>query len=307
MTVEEVRALVLSFPDASEAVAYGKPAYKVAGKFFTRLRKEDASLVLAGTPFLGLLGLLLYRGLPALTWAMLTQAPRGGFYLGGGGGIAHAILGTLLLGAGGLVLATLVGLPAAFALQRGMAPPAFVKAARFALDVLWGTPSIVTGAFLFVLMVAVGARASLLAGMLTLALVMLPILVRCMDQALGAVAAELKECALSLGANRLETYLKVVLRQALPGLMTALLLALGRGLGDAASVMFTAGYTDQMPHGLLEPVASLPLAVFYLLGTPIPEVQARAYAAALVLFLLVLAVNVLGRFLSRRFSRHLLD
>ena len=264
-------------------------------------------LGLALLPFVALAVLLLLKGLPALSWAMLTQPPRSGFYLGGGGGIAHAILGTLLLGGGGIVLAALLGFPASIALQRRMGPPLLIRVSRLVLDLLWGVPSIVTGAFVFLLMVRLGAGASLLAGMLALAFVMLPILVRGMDQALGAVPLELEECATALGATRAETLRRVVLRQALPGLLTALLLALGRGLGDAASVLFTAGYTDRMPASLLDPVASLPLAVFYLLGTPDPEVQSRAYAAALVLFTLVLAVNLLGRLLGRRWSRHILD
>ena len=264
-------------------------------------------LGLALLPFAALAVLLLLKGLPALSWAMLTHPPRSGFYLGGGGGIAHAILGTLLLGGGGIVLAAALGFPASIALQRRMAPPLFIRASRLVLDLLWGVPSIVTGAFVFLLMVHMGAGASLLAGMLTLGFVMLPILVRGMDQALGSVPPELEESATALGATRGEAFRRVVLRQALPGLLTALLLALGRGLGDAASVLFTAGYTDRMPASLLDPVASLPLAVFYLLGTPDPEVQSRAYAAALVLFTLVLAVNLLGRLLGRRWSRHILD
>lgn len=264
-------------------------------------------LGLALLPFVALAGLLLLKGLPALSPAMLFQVPRSGFYLGGGGGIAHAILGTLMLGGGGLLLAGLLGAPAAFALQPGMAPRPVIRLAQLVLDLLWGVPSIVTGAFVFVLMVRLGAGASLLAGTMALAFVMLPILVRGMDQALGAVPRELREGTVALGATRREACLKVLLRQALPGLLTALLLALGRGLGDAASVLFTAGYTDRLPTSLLDPVASLPLAVFYLLGTPDPEVQSRAYAAALVLFALVLAVNLAGRLAGRRWSRHLLD
>lgn len=264
-------------------------------------------LGLALMPFAALTLLLVVKGLPTLSLGMIFQAPRSGFYLGGGGGIAQAILGTLLLGGGGILLATMLGFPAAIALQREMAPPALIRFARLVLDLLWGVPSIVMGAFVFLLMVSLGVGASLLAGMLTLALVMLPILVRGMDQALSSVALELKEGATAMGATRSEVFRLVVLRQALPGLMTALLLALGRGLGDAASVLFTAGYTDRLPSSLLDPVASLPLAVFYLLGTPDPEVQSRAYAAALILFLMVLAVNLGGRLLGRRWSRHLVD
>ena len=101
--------------------------------------------------------------------------------------------------------------------------------------------------------------------------------------------------------------LAVVLRQAVPGILTAILLAFGRGVGDAAALLFTAGYTDYMPGSLLDPVASLPLAIFFQIATPVPEVQARAYAAALILLAIVLAINLASRLLGRRFSRHVIQ
>ena len=104
-------------------------------------------------------------------------------------------------------------------------------------------------------------RASLLGGIITLALLELPIMVRGMEEMMSMVPFGLKEASHALGATRLETALRVLVRQAAPGIVTVLLLAFGRGIGDAASVLFTAGYTDRMPNSLLRPVASLPLAV----------------------------------------------
>jgi phosphate transport system permease protein len=175
---------------------------------------------------------------------------------------------------------------------------------RLSLDVMWGIPSIVYGAFAFIIMLAIGMRASLLAGILVLALIEIPIMVRAMDEVIRSVPHELREASYSLGATQLETAAKVVLRQALPGIVTAILLAFGRGIGDAAAVLFTAGYTDRMPDGLLRPVASLPLAVFFQLGTPFPEVQQRAYASALVLTIMVLLISLGSRLLARRLSRN---
>ncbi len=120
------------------------------------------------------------------------------------------------------------------------------------------------------------------------------------------VPVELKEIAYSLGTTRLETTLAVVLRQAVPGVITAVLLAFGRGIGDAASILFTAGYTDYIPKSLLDPAASLPLAVFFQMGTPVPEVRERAYASALILLVIVLAVNFSARILVRKFSRNII-
>ncbi len=147
-------------------------------------------------------------------------------------------------------------------------------------------------------------RASLLAGIIVLALIEIPIMVRAMDEVIRAIPNELREASFSLGATRLETALKVVLRQALPGIVTAILLAFGRGIGDAAAVLFTAGYTDRMPEGLLRPVASLPLAVFLQLSTPFPETQQRAYASALVLTIMVLLISLGSRLVARRLSRN---
>jgi phosphate transport system permease protein len=115
---------------------------------------------------------------------------------------------------------------------------------------------------------------------------------------------ELKETSYALGTTRIETTLTVVLRQALPGIVTGVLLAFGRGIGDAASILFTAGYTDRIPTSLMRPTASLPLAVFFQLGSPYPEVQQRGYAAALILTIIVLAVSLGSRWLSARLDKY---
>ncbi len=247
------------------------------------------------------------KGLPALTWDMISQTPKGGFYLGKEGGILNAIVGSLYLAGGGTLLALILSLPITLYLAiyaRSAHESRWVPIVRLALDVLWGIPSIVYGAFGFIVMLALGIRTSLLAGILVLTLLELPIMVRAMDEVIRTMPIELAEASYALGATRLETALKVIVRQALPGIITAILLAFGRGIGDAASVLFTAGYTDQMPTSLLRPVASLPLAVFFQLGTAIPEVQQRAYASALILTAMVLMVSLGSRWLARRLSRN---
>lgn len=262
----------------------------------------SAALVLGSLIFL--LGTVLIKGLPALNLAMLTQTPKGGYYLGKEGGILNAILGSLYLAGGGTLLALLLSLPMALYLEAYARRSPWADFVRLSLDVLWGIPSIVYGAFGFTLMLALGMRASLLWGILVLALLELPIMTRAMDEVIRRVPFDLEQAAYALGATRLETGLHVVARQMLPGIVTALLLAFGRGIGDAASVLFTAGYTDRLPGSLLRPVASLPLAVFFQLGTPFPEVQQRAYAAALVLTILILLVSLASRLISARLSRY---
>ncbi len=275
----------------------------VEERIFHALMLLSFGIVIAG--LVGVVGVVLVRGVPALTWAMVTQAPKGGYYLGREGGVLNAILGSLCLGVGATVLALVLALPiTAFLQSEYGGRTRLAKVARLSLDVLWGIPSIVYGAFGFIIMLALGLRASLLGGIIALTLVELPILARAMEEVARLVPVELKEASFALGTTRLETTVKVCWRQCLPGFVTALLLAFGRGIGDAASVLYTAGYTDYLPSSLTEPVASLPLAVFFQIGTPFPEVQQRAYASGAILLMMILGVSVLARLAARRMERY---
>lgn len=275
---------------------------KLEEAFFKALMIGSAAAVMGSLVLI--LATVVWRGLPALNLAMLTQTPKGGYYLGKEGGILNAIAGSFYLAGGATVLALTAGLPIALYLQLYAARTRRAELVRLALDVLWGVPSIVYGAFGFIVMLWLGLRASLLGGIITLAFLELPIMVRGMDEAIAMIPAALKESSYALGATRFETAFKVVIRQTAPALLTAVLLAFGRGIGDAASVLFTAGYTDRLPDSLLGPAASLPLAVFFQLGTPFPAVQQRAYASALVLTAIILAISLASRLVARRLSKH---
>jgi phosphate transport system permease protein len=277
---------------------------KLEELFFKVLMLGSTVLVLGS--LILILVTVLWRGLPALNLAMVTQTPKGGYYLGKEGGILNAIVGSLYLAGGATALALAASLPIALYLQLYAERSRRAELARLALDVLWGIPSIVYGAFGFTLMLWLGMRASLLGGIIALALLELPIMVRGMDEAIAMIPFALKEASYALGATRLETAVKVVVRQTAPGLVTAALLAFGRGIGDAASVLFTAGYTDRLPDSLFGPAASLPLAVFFQLGTPFPAVQERAYASALVLTVIVLAISLISRRLAGRLTEHVI-
>src|SRR5215475_8492085 len=193
-----------------------------------------------------ILAVVVANGIGAISWEMLTAVPKGGSYSSDGGGIANSILGSLYLAVGGTILALLVGLPISLYLNAYAGRSRFASWVRLALDVMWGIPSLLYGAFGFAIMVAVGLKASLLAGIITLAVVELPIMTRSMDEVLRLTPRDLHYGTLALGATRWEL-MGVLLRQALPGLFTATLLAFGRGIGDAAGVLFTAGYTDRIP------------------------------------------------------------
>src|SRR5512139_716637 len=270
--------------------------------FFKTLMRVSLVVVAAA------LGLILWtvlsRGLPAMSWQMVSDVPHGGFYMGKEGGILNAILGSLYLAVGATFLAMLFSLPIALYLKAYAGDSKWGNYVRLSLDVLWGIPSIVYGAFGFTLMIAMGLRASLLAGIIVIALVELPIMTRAMDEVIRRMPVDLEHAALALGSTKYEVVLQVVTRQMLPGIVTAVLIAFGRGIGDAAAVLFTAGYTDRIPTSLMRPTATLPLAVFFQLGSPYPEVQQRGYAAPLNLTIIVLIVSFGSRLASSRLSKY---
>ena len=268
--------------------------------WFMRLSMAGSAAVLAL-----ILGIIIWRGLPGLSWELISTPPEGSFYLGGGGGVLNAILGSLYLALGGTILASLLAVPVVLYIHTYAGKSRLANYLRLTLDVMWGIPSIVYGAFGFALMILVGLGASLLAGIVTLAFVVLPILARTFDEVLMLVPKELRESTLSLGTTRLEM-LGMLLRQTLPGLMTALLLAFGRAIGDGASVLFTAGYTDRIPESLFQPVASLPVSIFFQLSAPFKEVQTRAYATALILTAIILGISLIAQLISRRLGRNVI-
>jgi phosphate transport system permease protein len=254
-----------------------------------------------------IIGTIIWKGLPAMNLSMITQTPKGGYYLGKEGGILNAIVGSLYLASGATILAILFSLPVVLYINiYARRNSRLASLTRFSLDVLWGIPSIVYGAFGFIIMIFFGLKSSLLAGILAVGLLEFPIMSRAADEVIRMVPRELLDASYSLGATRLETALRVVVRQCLPGLLTAILIAFGRGIGDAASVLFTAGFTDRIPTSLLQPAATLPLAIFFQLGTPFPEVQQRAYASAAILTLLILLISLLARGLGKRYTRHII-
>jgi phosphate transport system permease protein len=257
---------------------------------------------------IGLLGFILVivfvKGFNALDLDMITKTPKGGFYYGGEGGVLNAIVGSLYIALGSTFLAILIGAPAALYLNVHLIRYKKIQnIVRYFLDALWGIPPIVYGAFGFTLMLYLGMNASLLAGIITVALLISPILVRTFDEVLCTIPKGLHEASLALGSTRSEMAFKVMFKQGFSGFITAVLLAFGRGIGDAASVLFTAGYTDLIPVTLDEPAATLPLAVFFQLGSPIPEVRERAYASAAILTIMILIISLVARYASHRYSK----
>lgn len=262
-----------------------------------------ATLIVVGSFFL-IVGTVVVKGLPFMNLDMVTKIPGGGFYIGKEGGVLNAIIGSLYVAGGATLLGLLISIPVAIYMNMYLnGKSAVANAIRLAFDVLFGIPSIVYGAFGFLIMVYFGIRASLLGGIIAVTLLVIPILVRTLDEVIRTVPFELRDAALSLGATRWEMA-KVVLRQIKPGIFTAILLSFGRAIGDVAAVMFTAGFSDNIPTSLHEPAATLPLAIFFQLGSAVEEVQGRAYASALILTVVVLLITILSEILVKKFSKH---
>jgi len=262
------------------------------------------STLIIGGVLLFIVGTILVKGLPSLSWDMVTKLPGGGFYLGKEGGVLNAIIGSVYIVAGSLLLSSVMSIPVVMYINFYLRKDSvFANVIRFSFDILFGVPSIVYGAFGFALMVYLGIRASLLGGIITVAMLIMPIMMRSLDEIAKLLSRELPEALLSLGATKYEM-VKVILRQLLPGVITAVLLAVGRGIGDAATVLFTAGYTDNIPQSLDQPAATLPLSIFFQLGSPVEEVRNRAYASAVILTVIILILSFSARYISSRFLKN---
>ena len=244
------------------------------------------------------------KGLPSLSWDMISQIPTGGFYLGKEGGVLNAIVGSIYIVVGSVIFSIIISLPIVMYINFYLRKDSFYKeVCRFSYDILFGIPSIVYGAFGFVVMIYFGLKASLLGGIVTVGMLIVPIMIRSIDEVARLVPRELVEAPQALGSTKFEM-IKVVIKQIMPGITTAILLSVGRAIGDAATVLFTAGFTDSIPTSLSQQAATLPLAIFFQLGSPVEEVQNRGYASALILTIIVLVLSLSARFFSRKFSKN---
>jgi phosphate transport system permease protein len=262
-----------------------------------------STIIISSTLFL-ILYTIFSKGVGSLSWDMISKIPEGGFYIGKGGGILNAIIGSIYITIGSTVLGLIVSLPIVIYINTYAKKNSLLaNITRLSYDILFGIPSIVYGAFGFVIMVYFGLKTSLLAGIITVTLLIIPILVRAIDEVVRVVPEDMSNAVYSLGATRYETA-KILLRQSTSGIITAVLLSFGRAIGDAACVLFTAGFTDSIPTSLDQPAATLPLSIFFQLSSPIPEVQNRAYAAAVILTIIVLIISITAKIASKNLSKN---
>ena len=243
------------------------------------------------------------KGFGSLSLDMVTKVPGRNWNTTDDGGFINAIWGSFIVVAPATLIAMVVSIPVVFYMNLYRRRSNWLSyVARLAYDVLYGIPSIVYGAFAFMIMVMVGMRASVLGGIIVSTLLIIPMFIRNGDEISKSVPDDMIDAAYSLGATKWET-LKVVVRQVLPGMATATLLAVGKAIGDAAAVMFTAGFSDSMATSLSSPTATLPLAIFNWVTMPDPF-PGRAYAAALVLTVIVLILSLGGRWITNHFTKN---
>lgn len=260
------------------------------------------AVIAAMLPLFLILASLIRRGAGSLSWSFFSHSavPVGEL----GGGVLHALVGTLII----VGVAALVGVPVGIAAgfycseYRGSR---LAILTRFVADVLNGTPSIVVGVFAWTWVVATQRHFSALAGSIALAVLMIPMVMRTTEELLALVPVSLREAALALGYPRWRTALVVVLGSALPGIVTGTLLAVARIAGETAPLLFTALGSQYLSTRLDQPMAALPLLVYTYATGPYPEWHALAWTSALVLIAVVLILSLLARLATRRrFSSH---
>jgi phosphate transport system permease protein len=259
-----------------------------------------ASVLLALIPLAFILFFVLKQGLPSLNLAFFTQTPKP---VGEpGGGMANAMVGTLVLIGIAALLAVPVGVLTGIYLSE-YRKSSLSTAARFAADVLNGVPSIVVGIFAYGLAVLPFRRFSALAGGLALGVMMIPLIVRTTEELLNLVPETLREGALALGATRARAVFRVILPAALPGILTGVLVALARIAGETAPLLFTSFNNRYWSTRLDQPMASLTVQIFTYAISPYEDWHRQAWAGATVLIFAVLLFSVLARVATARLER----
>lgn len=256
--------------------------------------------VLVMIPIVSVIVYILARGVPAISWEFLAGFPREGMRAGG---ILPAIVGTFYLTIGTAVFSVPLGIAAAIYLAEYASDTAVTRTIRIAIINLSGIPSVVYGLFglgLFVLFLKFGT--SILSASLTLSIMTLPVIISTAEEALRAVPQSFRTVSISLGATRWQTIRRIVLKEALPGILTGVILGLERAAGETAPILFTgaAFFLPRLPHSPLDATMALPYHLF-VISTQVPEMPIQIqYGTALVLLVFVLAMNLIATVIRSR-------
>jgi phosphate transport system permease protein len=260
-----------------------------------------ACTLLALVPLVLIIYYLIYKGIGSWSSSFFTTDPNGNFF-GNPGGIRSAILGTIEIVALATVIAVPLGIGVALFLTEYGKDSRFAATIRYFIDVMTGVPSIVFGLFIYISLVIahVGGNFTAWKGSVALSLLMLPIVTRSAEVVLLLVPDSLREAALALGAPRWRVVARIVLPTAAPGLLTGSLLAIARGMGETAPLLFTTAGAFGLTYSLGQQMNALPLQIYNDLASPRSVVVDRAWGAALTLVTMVLILNLIARAISRR-------
>ncbi len=259
--------------------------------------------VIAGIPLISVLWMLIVRGGSRLSASLFTELPPAGFETGGGFG--NAIVGTVVMVGIAAIISIPVGVLSAVFLAELGPNSRLAQAARFATKTLTGLPSILAGVFAYAVVVLLTGTYSAPAGGLALAVLMLPTVVLTAEEAIRAVPRITRDAAFGMGCTRTQVVWKVMLPTATPGILTGVMLAVARAAGETAPLLFTALFSSYwlfeggQPR-LMQPTASLAVLIYNFAGMPFENQIELAWAASLVLVLMVLVINVTSRLIGRR-------
>jgi phosphate transport system permease protein len=288
----------IDFPQLEKSLRSPRSAFSGAMSLMT-----GAMTLLAMAPLVSVLAMLVWHGGKRLSLAVLTETPPSAFSTGGGFG--NAIIGTLVIVGIAALLSIPFGILAAVFLAEFGPTSKTASAVRFCAKLLTGFPSILAGVFAYGAVVLTTGKFSAPAGGIALAMLMLPTVMLTAEEAIRMVPRKMREAAIGMGCTQTQVVWRVVLPTALPGILTGVMLAVARAAGETAPLLFTALFSNDWiyHHGnvdLMERTASLAVFIFNFSKRPIESQVELAWAASLVLVLLVLALNILGQIFSRR-------
>ena len=253
--------------------------------------------LLASVPLISVLYMLIVKGGSRLSLALFTELPPAGFESGGGFG--NAIIGTLVMVAIAAAISIPIGVLTAVYLSEVSPNSWLSQVARFLAKVLTGFPSILAGVFVYAVVVLAMGTYSALAGGISLAILMLPTVVLTTEEALKMVPRKMKDAAIGIGCTPTQMICKIVLPTALPGILTGVMLGVARVSGESAPLLFTALFSNYWLSRLSEPTASLSILIYNFSSMPFDNQIELAWAASLILVLIVLVFNILSRWLGR--------
>jgi phosphate transport system permease protein len=283
-------------PDKPPSLAQSWSEGRALGNLLLTIGAWLAAL-LAAIPLLSVLYMLIVEGGSRLSLELFTELPPAGFEPGGGFG--NAIVGTLVM----VVIAALISIPigvfTAIYLSEIDPHGKLAQISRFLAKVLTGFPSILAGVFVYAVVVLAMGTYSAIAGGISLAILMLPTVILTAEEALKMVPRKMKDAALGIGCTRTQMIWKVVLPTALPGILTGVMLGVARVAGESAPLLFTALFSNYWLSSLSEPTASLSILIYNFSSMPFENQIQLAWAASLVLVLIVLVFNVVSRVLGR--------